>query len=83
MLVQRFPLLQKEGELFYAVSHSSPKLKLTAKPLGGLGVLQTMQNFTLLQQTEFQVAKKRLNLCLNPRVILKLWKNQKKQADLK
>jgi hypothetical protein len=27
-----FPLLQKEGKLFYAVSHSSPKLRLTAMP---------------------------------------------------
>ena len=30
-----FPLLQKEGKLFYAVSHSSPKLKLTAMPFRG------------------------------------------------
>ena len=32
-----FPLLQKEGKLFYAVSHSSPKLKFTPMPLGGQG----------------------------------------------
>jgi hypothetical protein len=31
----RAPLLQKEGKLFYAVSHSYPKLRLTAKGAGG------------------------------------------------
>jgi hypothetical protein len=30
-----FPLLLKEGKLYYAVSHSSPKLRLTAMPQGG------------------------------------------------
>jgi hypothetical protein len=52
-------------------------------PLGGLGVLQTEQNFTLIQYTAFPDAKKRLILGFNPRVILMLWKNQKRQADLK
>jgi hypothetical protein len=33
----RPPLLQKEGKLFYAVSHSSPKLRLTAMPFRGFG----------------------------------------------
>jgi hypothetical protein len=30
-----FPLLLKEGKLFYTVSHSSPELKLTAMPPEG------------------------------------------------
>jgi|GEM_PF-5343435 len=30
-----FPLLQKEGKLFYAISHSSPKLRLAAWGEGG------------------------------------------------
>jgi hypothetical protein len=58
-------------------------LKFTRMPLGGLGVLQTEQNFTLIQYTAFPDAKKRLILGFNPRVILMLWKNQKRQADLK
>ena len=32
----RPPLLQKEGKLFYALSNSSPMLKLTRMPLTGL-----------------------------------------------